>query len=392
MKSVKALFRGCTLVLALALLTAALGGPPAGAQSNAYQTKTLANGLQVVVVEDHAAPVAQEQMWYRFGSLYETPGKTGLAHALEHMNFRGTPSLSGAGLDDVAARHGAEVNAQTENDTTHFYYLLPSDKVELAIHIDADRMTHLLLRQSDWALEKGAVLGEIESDYSQPIFKLYDAVRRAAFPNSPYGLTALGNKADVEAATAADLRTYYSEWYHPNNATLVVTGDVKAADIFRWAEQYFGKIPSRPVAPVVSPPPLPPAPQNATANVTADYPYVVDDITYRTEGDLDPGQAATNVLASLIDNERSPFYKALVERGLVLGYLADDDTTLHSGLMHVFFVIAPGKTSAEVRTADRTRRSRRCAHPESRPTWCASHAKVQVAAQAIRPRAIRSRA
>ena len=345
-------------LLTLALFLGALAGLPARAQSSAapapapkaYQTKTLANGLQVVVLEDHAAAVAQEQMWYRFGSLYETKGKTGLAHALEHMMFRGTPALSSAGLDDVAARLGAQVNAQTQNDTTHFYYVLPAGKVELAIHIEADRLAHLALRAADWKLEKGAVLAEIEGDYSQPFFKIYDAVRRAAFPNSPYGLTALGEKADVQNATIGDLRKYYDEWYTPNNATLVVTGDVKPDDVFRWAEQYFGPIPAKKL-PIEAVPPLPASPVDAVVNVKADYPFTVSDLAYRTEGDLDKGNAATEVLASIINNQRSPFYASLVESGLTLGYNAFDDTTLNSGLLHIFFVLAPGKTPSDVRKA-----------------------------------------
>ena len=204
--------------------------------------KTLANGLRVVVVEDPAAAVVQTAMWYRFGSLYETPGKTGLAHALEHMMFRGTPDLNGGGLDDVAARLGAEMNADTTNDYTHFYFVVPADQLDLTLHIEADRMQHLLLSAADWNLERGAVLAEIERDQSDPGSKLYYAVRRAAWPTSPYGLTALGEKRDVQRATVADLRHYYQTWYAPNNATLVVTGDVKAADVFARAEKYFGGI------------------------------------------------------------------------------------------------------------------------------------------------------
>ncbi|MBV8354560.1 MAG: insulinase family protein, partial [Candidatus Eremiobacteraeota bacterium] len=372
----------CSLLLGLALAVAV----PAAAQTSiplaakAYQTKTLANGLQVVVVEDHAAAVAQESIWYRFGSFDETKGKTGLAHGLEHMNFRGTPSLSAGGLDDVAARLGAQVNAQTQNDATHFYYVLPADKVELAIHIDADRMSHLALRQSDWKLEKQAVLAEIDGDYSQPFFRLYDAVRRAAFPNSPYGLTALGEKADVERSTAADLRHYYEEWYVPNNATLVVTGDVKADEIFRWAQEYFGAIPAKKL-PDAGPPPLPPAPVEKSVTVDADYPYTVYDLAYRTEGDLDKGTAATNVLASVINNQRSPFYTALVESGLSFGYFATDDTTLHSGLLHVFFVLQPGKQIADVRKAFETTLGGLRTHGV--PADLVDAAKKSVAAQAI---------
>ena len=149
-------FPGCSFAVpplavalaVLALLCAPLQPPAADAataNAPAPQTRTLANGLKVVVIEDHAAPVAQVHMWYRFGALDETPGKTGLAHALEHMMFRGTHDLSSAGLDDMTARLGGEVNAQTENEMTHFYFVVPADRVDTIVHLEADRMRGLKL-------------------------------------------------------------------------------------------------------------------------------------------------------------------------------------------------------------------------------------------------------
>src|ERR1700694_5268684 len=118
------LVRRLAAVIAMAvLLCSPLQAPAAQSAPPAPQSRTLANGLKVVVIEDHAAPVAQVHIWYRFGALDETPGKTGLAHALEHMMFRGTHDLSSAGLDDMTARLGGEVNAQTENEMTHFYFV-----------------------------------------------------------------------------------------------------------------------------------------------------------------------------------------------------------------------------------------------------------------------------
>lgn len=311
-----------TAALILALLPFMAGSPPAlasppawpAARAAAVITRTLANGLQVVVVVDRAAAVVQTAMWYRFGSLAETPGKTGLAHGLEHMMFRGTRAVPGGGLDDIAARLGAVVNAATAEDYTHFYTVLPADKVDLAIRLEADRMRGLTLSQSDWKVEKGAVLAEYDGDWSQPLFELSERVRARIYAGSPYAHDPLGARADVVASNASDLRRYYDRWYRPDNATLVVTGDVTPGAVFASAQRWFGPIhaatpPSAPephatpaipapasASPATVPPIAPPpatAPPAAAIAIAREYPYAVVDLAYRVPGDLDPGAAAT---------------------------------------------------------------------------------------------------
>ena len=311
---------------------------------------TLQNGLKVVVVEDHAASVVQSSIYYHFGSLEETPGKTGLAHALEHMMFRGTPALSGGGLDEIPARLGAVMNANTDSDYTRYYFVVPADRLELALHIEADRMVHLSLREADWKLERGAVLGEIDGDFSNSNFKLGDAVRTKAFPGSPFALTALGHRSDVAKATVADIKRYYDTYYAPNNATLVITGDVRAADAFALAERWFGPIPAKTLPPRVLPTP-PPAPKNVDVAVTGDTPNTVLDLAYRIPGGADPASTAPQILAALMSSDRSPFYRSLVLSKLALSYSASTETTLRSGLLHVSIALTPGKSPAEARAA-----------------------------------------
>lgn len=317
---------------------------------NAAQTKTLANGLKVVVVEDHAASVVQSSIYYHFGSLQETPGKTGLAHALEHMMFRGTSALSGSGLDDIPARLGAVMNANTDNDYTRYYFVVPADHLELALRIEADRMTNLSLRESDWKLERGAVLGEIDGDFSNPSFKLGDAIRTRAFPSSPFALTALGHRADVAKASVADIKRYYDEFYAPNNATLVITGDVRASDAFELAERWFGPIKAKALPQAALPTPPPDAKKSAVS-ITGDTPYEIVDLAYRIPGAGDHASTAPQVLASLMSSDRSPFYKSLVLSKVALSYSATTETTLRSGLLHVTLSITPGHTAAEARAA-----------------------------------------
>ena len=233
------------LALVIALLVPAAAAAQSGPGDGGIFTTTLRNGLRVVVVEDRAAPVVQSAVWYGFGSLQETPGKTGLAHALEHMLFRGTPQISGGGLDDITARLGAQMNGETSYDYTQFYFEMPADKVDVALYIEADRMQHAALRAADWAIERNAVLNELDGDASSPFFNLLARVRAAAFPGQPAGRTPLGSREDVARATVADIARYYREWYAPNNATLVVAGDVSHATIFAKAQRYFGAIPSK---------------------------------------------------------------------------------------------------------------------------------------------------
>jgi zinc protease len=339
---------------AVVLLCLPLQPVPARAAQTAPpapQARTLANGLKVVVIEDHAAPVAQVHMWYRFGALDETPGKTGLAHALEHMMFRGTHDLSSAGLDDMTARFGGEVNAQTENEITHYYFVIPADRVDTIVHLEADRMRNLKLDPADWNVERGAVLGEYAEKHSNPVTSFIFNVNQRVFPNSRLGATSLGAKADIEKATVADLRKYYDEWYRPNNATLVVTGDVRAADVFAEAQRDFGAIPSAPL-PARRQYALKPAVGTAYTERSS-FPYTMVDEAYAAPGDAKPyehDQVRNDVALGAMFNPRGPF-RALVERGLVLGYNPTPLEDRRASVIHVMLVVAPGHTPGEVRAA-----------------------------------------
>ncbi len=305
----------------------------------------LPNGLQVIAVENHAAPVVHTAVWYRFGSLYEQPGKTGLAHALEHMMFRGTDEISAGGMDDIVARLGAQMNGQTDYDYTNFLFDMPADRVAIALQIEADRMQHLSLAASQWAIEKRAVLNELDGDASSPFFNLLSRVRAAAYGDTPAGRTPSGVRADVAKATVADLRKYYEQWYAPNNAALVVAGDIDHQAVFALARRDFGPIHARRL----------PAhsahhPQAASGKVVDaefPFPFEVLDLAYAIPGDTEPGEPAISTLSSLIENQRGPFYHALVESNVALAIEANADTQLRGGLMHVFIVLNPGHTGEE---------------------------------------------
>jgi zinc protease len=345
--------RLAVLLAALALLSAPIRPLGAAAQQDAAPTgqeRTLANGLRVVVIEDHAAPVAQVQIWYRFGALDETPGKTGLAHALEHMMFRGTHDTSSAGIDDMAARLGADVNAETENEMTHFYFVVPADRVDTIVHFEADRMRGLALDPAAWNLERGAVLEEYAEKHSNPVTSFIYEVNQRVYPGSRLGGTSLGAKADIERATVADLRRYYDAWYHPNNATLVVSGDVQAADVFAEAERWFGPLPAVKL-PARRQYVLAPASGTSWTD-HADYPYTMLDEAYAAPGDAKPyehDQVRNDVALGALFDDRGPFRSALVDSGLTLGIEPEPLEDRRASVVHIIMLVAPGHTAAEVR-------------------------------------------
>lgn len=341
--------RTALAAIALALVATAAAPAQTGPGDAGIYTTTLRNGLRVVVVEDRAAPVVQTSVWYGFGSLQETPGKTGLAHALEHMMFRGTNDISAGGLDDIVARLGAQMNGQTNYDYTEFYFEMPADKLDVALGIEADRMAHAALRASDWAIERNAVLNEIDGDASSPFFNLLARVRAAAFPGQPAGRTPLGNRSDVARATVADIARYYREWYAPNNATLVIAGDVDRATAFAKAQRFFGAIPAKQLPAWTEANPRPAAPTSVEAEFP--FPFEVLDLAYAIPGDTQHGEPEISTLSTLIENQRSPFYKALVESNIALAIEANADTQLKGGLLHIFLILNPGHSASEAQSA-----------------------------------------
>ena len=335
-----------------ALVFSPLRPLPAGAQSTApnAQVRTLPNGMRIVVLEDHAAPVVHVHTFYRFGALDETTGKTGLAHALEHMMFRGTHTISSAGLDDMNARLGADLNAQTQNEQTHYYFVVPADRADTLIHVEADRMRNLKLDPKDWAVEKGAVLQEYAQDYSNPIFQFLFGTVEKVYPDSRLGGTALGAKPDIEKATVADLRRYYDAWYHPNNATLVVTGDVKAADIFASAKKWFGPIPARKL-PARKQYVLKPA-SGATFAIKAEFPFTIVDEAFAAPGNApatEHDQLRNDIAITALTNPRGPYRAALVDTGLSLGMVPIPLEDRRTSTVHALIIVAPGHTADEVR-------------------------------------------
>ncbi len=206
----------------------------------------LSNGLNVVVREDHRAPVVVAQIWYKVGSTKERRGNTGVSHALEHMMFQGTPSLPNDAFGTLISQYGGQNNAFTGEDYTAYYEELDTANLAVSFEAEADRMINLNLAPENFAKEIQVVIEErrMRTD-DNPQNLTWERFMAVANPMGPYHHPVIGWQDDLDQMKIEDLRSWYKQWYAPNNATLVVVGDVKADKVFELAEQYFGKIPSR---------------------------------------------------------------------------------------------------------------------------------------------------
>ena len=229
---------------ALACLLLSLG-LAANAQAELAE-RTLGNGLRVIVKTDRRAPVVVSQVWYRAGSMDEGRGETGVAHVLEHMMFKGTRAVPAGEFSERVAAAGGRENAFTARDQTVYFQTLPADRLELALSLEADRMASLLLEPEAFAKELQVVMEERRMrTEDEPHARLYENFMAVAFQVHPYRHPVIGWMDDLKQMRVSDARRWYERWYAPNNATLVVAGDVDSARVFALAERYFGPIPAR---------------------------------------------------------------------------------------------------------------------------------------------------
>ena len=211
--------------------------------------KTLDNGLKVIVKEDHRAPVATAQVWYRVGSANEYSGITGVSHVLEHMMFKGTPQYPLGEFSQILASVGARDNAFTGRDYTAYYQLLDVSRLTTSFTLESDRMAHLLLDEQEFIKEIEVVKEERRlRTEDNPNALTYEQLNATAYNSSPYHHPVIGWMDDLNAMQVSDLRAWYQKWYAPNNATLVVVGDVDPEQVFSLAKKYYGGIPARQVA------------------------------------------------------------------------------------------------------------------------------------------------
>ncbi|MFO0985753.1 MAG: pitrilysin family protein [Alphaproteobacteria bacterium] len=237
----------------LACAALALAAPrPAGAETGKGvfqpETFTLANGLQVVVITNRRAPVVLHMMWYKVGAADEPPGKSGIAHFLEHLMFKGTKALPSGMFSKIVANNGGQENALTSSDYTAYYQSVARDRLETVMKIEADRMVNLELPEKEVESERKVILEERrQRTDNSPRSILWEQANAALYLNHPYRIPTIGWQHEMEGLTKADAMAFYRRWYAPNNAVLVVAGDVTAADVRPLAEKYYGVIERRDV-------------------------------------------------------------------------------------------------------------------------------------------------
>ena len=225
------------------------------AVADTVSTFKLDNGMDIVVIEDHRAPVVIHMVWYKIGAADETPGHSGIAHFLEHLMFQGTKDVAPGDLSKIVAAQGGSDNAFTTLDYTAYFQRVAADRLGLVMKLESDRMHNLNLTEGDVKTELKVILDErTERTDSNPGAMLAEQLAAAQYMNSPYGIPVIGWRHEMEALTRQDALDFYHANYAPNNAILVVAGDVKPADVLALAKQYYGPIsPSDAIKPRIRP-------------------------------------------------------------------------------------------------------------------------------------------
>ena len=315
----------------------------------------LANGLRVIVKEDRRAPTAVHMVWYRAGSMDETNGTTGVAHLLEHMMFKGTPAVGAGEFSRLVAAAGGRDNAFTSRDYTAYFQQVPKQQLERMMQLEADRMRHLTLDPKEFEQEIKVVMEErrLRTD-DQPQAALGEQLHAVAFQAHPYRVPVIGWMNDLEAMTAQDARDWYERWYVPNNAYVVIVGDVDHDEVFRLAETYYGSLAARPL-PARKPQqePLQAGIRRLVFKAPADLPVLL--MAYKVpvlrdvERDVDP--YALEMLSAILDgHEAARFSRRLVrEQRLAVSAGAGYDATARGpGLLYLQGSPSAGRTRAEL--------------------------------------------
>src|SRR3984893_17680038 len=282
-------------------------------------TFTLPNGLQVLVIQDHRTPVVTQMVWYKVGSADETPGKSGLAHFLEHLMFKGTAKHPAGEFSQTVLRIGGNENAFTSVDYTGYFQRVPREQLGKMMEFEADRMTGLILRDENVLPERDVVLEEFNMRVANnPEARLTEQIMAALYLNHPYGRPVIGWHHEIEKLDREDALAFYRRFYAPNNAILVIAGDVDAADVRPMAEQTFGEVAPHPAIPANRLRPQEPEPV-APRTVTLADPHVEQPSVKRlylvpSAATAAPGESpALDVLAQLMGGgSNSYLYRALV--------------------------------------------------------------------------------
>jgi len=320
----------------------------------------LKNGLTLLVQEDHRSPVVVSQIWYKIGSSYEHSGITGISHVLEHMMFKGTKKHGPSEFSKIIADNGGRENAFTGNDYTAYFQMLEKSRLAVSMEMESDRMRNLTLPPAEFKKELEVVKEErhMRTD-DNPRALTEEKFEAVAYTNSPYKNPVIGWSNDLENLTVDDVRTWYDRWYVPNNATLVITGDVNPEEVYKLAQKYYGPIPAGklvPVKPRLEDPQL--GPRRLTVRTPARVPYLLMGYkvpVLKTVGEKQKWEPyALDVLSGVLSSGRSARLQRVLVREKQIAVAADagyDMYALHDNLLELDATPAPGHTVAELEQA-----------------------------------------
>ena len=322
---------------------------------------TLDNGLSVLLKEIHTAPLISSWIWYRVGSRDERTGRTGVSHWVEHMQFKGTPNHPASIMDKAIAREGGMWNAFTYLDWTTFLETLPSDKIELALSLEADRMVNSTFDPDEVTSERTVIISEREGNENEPLFQLNEAIQSAAFTVHPYHHEVIGDKADLNTITRDDLFDHYRTFYVPNNAVLAMAGDFDSKTMLEAIQRLFEPIPAGKIPDRLN---RPEPPDRGEHQLTLEGPGETTylEIVYRfpsaRDADLFPFMVLDSLLSGPtnpsafgsggISNKTSRLYRALVEKGKAVGVFGGGQVTIDPFLYSTTITIHPNKRPKEV--------------------------------------------
>jgi zinc protease len=374
-------------VVAVILFALALAGC---SQSGKVSERTLANGLRVIVKEDHRSPVVVSELWYKVGSMDEPEGLTGMSHVLEHMMFKGTARLKPNEFSRIIAENGGRENAFTHYDYTGYYQMLEKSRLAVSFENEADRMRNLALDPEEFGREIKVVMEERRlRTEDQPDSLLYEKFMNTAYRVHPYRNPIIGWMRDLEIMKASDLRAWYDRWYTPNNAILVVVGDVQPREVFTLAEKYYGPIKAREVKPVQAPAePKQDGERRVRVAAPAEVPSLI--LGYHVPV-LAPGKSAVewepyalDVLTGVLDGGDSARFKRELVRDARVA--ADADASYSAvgrapGMLYIEGTPARGRDVKELESALRAQVKRLRDEPVSAEEL--ARVKAQVAARNV---------
>lgn len=349
-----------TILTRLAPLALLLAASPALAEMpKGISHFTLENGLEAVVIEDHRAPVVVQMLWYRIGSADEQPGKSGIAHYLEHLMFKGTDKLGPGDLSKTVTANGGMDNAFTSYDFTTYFQRIASDRLPLIMEMEADRMANLKIGEDDWQAERQVVLEErSQRTDSDPGAQFSEERSAVQFYNHPYGRPVIGWRQEMEGLTREDAIAWYDAHYAPNAAVLVIAGDVTPEEVRELAEKYYGPVQPKPDA-TRQPRPQEPI-QRSPRRMERVDPRVAQPVMIRTviAPERNRGEqqqaAALTVLANLLagSSQTSVLARDLVLTGKALYVNASyDGFAVDPTTFGISMVPAPGVENAEAEAA-----------------------------------------